>query len=103
MDKYKFTMLDVCTSDFFQGHNGPVLAVPVEKHTTKSELTDLIHTEYNSYDFDRVPDLSTDELARMCDEFILMDKPFITTLEETPKDDDCCESCYMYFTVTKDE
>ena len=28
MEKYKFTLLDVCCPDFFQGYSGPVLAVP---------------------------------------------------------------------------
>jgi hypothetical protein len=104
MEKYKFTLLDVCCPDFFQGYSGPVLAVPVDGSTTKEELVDLIDTEYNSFDLDRLPELSDSELERMCDDFILTDEPFKGQLDPRPEEhDDCIKSCYMYFTVTKDE
>jgi len=104
MEKYKFLLLDVCTSDFFQGYSGTVLAVPVDGSTTKEELTDLIKDEYNSCDWDKLPDLSGFEVTQMCNDFILTDEPFKGQLDPRPEEgDDCAESCYMYFTVVKDD
>lgn len=97
MRNYAFTLLDICLPDYFQGYNGAVLAVPVTADTTKEELIDSIWVEYNSFECESLPDLSDKEIEKMCEKFILTDRPFNGAIEKATEN--TVDSVYMYFTI----
>ena len=101
MGKYKFVLLDICLPDYFQGYSGVVLAVPVDGDTTKEGITSMIWHEYNSCDWDKLPDLSDSEIEKMCEEFVLTERPFNGIIAKATED--TIDSVYMYFTVVKDD
>jgi hypothetical protein len=106
MPEYQLSKLDLCNPSYFNGHHKPVLQTVVWREMTKQELTDAIVSEYHSL-WDHLcespkfpwPDLTDEELTRMCDEFIITEHPFektgIDTLEEC-QHNDSSESCYLF-------
>lgn len=113
MPKHKLTQVGLSLPDFFGGHHDPVLQVPVHRDITKKELTDEIVNEYNmAYDHYTYeegsdhpwPDLSDEDLRKMCDEFILIDTPLkdtgIPTLAELSEDED---SHFLFIICEEDD
>jgi len=84
MPNYKLTKVGLSLPDYFGGYHDPVLQVAVHRDMTKKELTDVIvneyHMTYDHYTYEGHkkpwPDLSEEALRKMCNEFILLDKPF---------------------------
>jgi hypothetical protein len=102
---YKLSELDICLPDYFSGYHNPVLQVPLWKEMTKTDLTNAIVSDYNllwDYLTDKAhenpwPDLTEKELFRMCDEFILVNEPFINS--DIPTADECedtIDDVYLY-------
>ena len=110
MPKYKLTYLTITTPSYFSGNHRQVLQVIVWVGMTKQELTDAILLEYNLSEYNETyehlrygdgwPDLSSEELRDMCDNFIITDDPFsnsdIPTIEEMREFEDNTESTYLY-------
>lgn len=112
MPNYKLTKVGLSLPDYLGGYHEPVLQVPVHRDITKKELTDEIINEYHMcYDyftdeaFDNPwPDLSDEELRKMCDEFILTDAPLKDTSVQVSneyKEDE--ESCYLFIICEEDD
>lgn len=89
--KYQLTLLNMCLTDYFQGHSKPYITIPVWKDMTRQELSGCITEEYNAiYEHltweDAWPDLSDRQMRILVDNFILTEQPFINddipTLEE---------------------
>lgn len=107
--EYQLQLLDICLSDYFSGNSNPVMALPVWKDMTKQELVEAIVSEYNNlweYLHHSWPDVSSEEMTKMAEEFILTDTPFsdtgICTLAEL-ENDDSLDSVYLYINCVKAE
>jgi hypothetical protein len=76
---YQLYHIDTCLPDYFAGYYKPVLAVPVDSTTTRKSLIDSIVNEYNtisdylSYGDDAWPELTDDELKKLCADMLLVD------------------------------
>lgn len=102
---YKFTCIDVCMPDYFQGPPGGVLAFAVHKEMTEEEAVDALLDEYKlDYYVSQEGDILefTDaELKQMADEFILNSMPFASMPVGSP--DENLKSVYCYVIIEKDE
>ena len=77
----KLVYLDYCYPDYFAGHPGPVLAVPVWAGMTKQDLVDAIRDEYWATD-DSFPELNIETaITELLDG--ASDDPFPDAREET--------------------
>ncbi|MBT6049418.1 MAG: hypothetical protein HOG49_21690 [Candidatus Scalindua sp.] len=79
---------DICLPDYFSGHTNPVLYVSIYKDMTKIELTESLLSELNdgyieSYNDEYEIDYDSIKTEIQSEGFILSDKPFIDTIEES--------------------
>ena len=79
---------DICLPDYFSGNESPVLYVSIYKDMTKIELIESLLSELNdgyieSYNDEYEIDYDSIKTEIQSDGFILSDKPFIDTIEES--------------------
>jgi hypothetical protein len=79
---------DICIPEYFSGHANPVLYVSIYKDMTKLDLIESLLSELNegyieSYNDEYEIDYDSIKTEIQSDCFILSDKPFIDTIEES--------------------
>jgi hypothetical protein len=95
--KTEILYLDCCTSDYFQGFSGEVLAVPVDGATTLAELKQGVEDDYNSSCSDPIPGFIM-ALHNAFEDCPNLDKIAFPDLD-LYKDCEDWDGCYAYFGV----
>lgn len=91
--------LDTCTSDYFQGFSGKVLACPVYKESTLQDVKEGIEGDYNSSTGDEVDGFNTALESLFSNHETNMDALFCNALDNSINDESECESVYAYFGI----
>lgn len=99
-------ILDVCPSDYFTGHNLPVISVPVSPFTTVEELIKGIEQEYE-YCFDLYEEQYSEAdfyaaivaLREKNKDILLM--PFLLNPEEVEEGEEGENGLYAHFVLGK--
>lgn len=93
-------LLDCCLSDFFQGHQNDVLAVPVNNNMTVRDVITGIESEANSFSNDPTG-FTWEDFDEAFEDFSYKQVGRLNTIAfpNLEDEDDDCESVYAYFTV----
>lgn len=105
---HKLNLLSICLPDYFGGYHKPVMGIPVFHGMTKVQLIDSIVDDWNqtydhyTYGENAWPDLTSEGIRKMAEDFILEDELF-TDLEEEDEEDEDRESVYIYISCEEEE